>query len=578
VPPHPIAANCPASALVLSAILFAAGCGSPRQADDRTLYSHASPVLTFDPAQATDVPSVAAIMRVYEAPLEYAYEEGPCRLMPCLAASMPAFTSNGLVCTFAVRQDARFHDDPCFPSGRGRRILPDDVVFSLKRIADAKLASAGFAFLRDRIVGLDEFRRLSENKNPTDYTLPTPGLRVEDDRVRIELSRPYPQLLWFLAMSYAAVVPIEAVRTYGDALVRHPVGSGPYRLTEWRRNYRLVFRAEPTWTTPHPRNPDMPMALVMRMIADPSTRWLCFLNSELDLCQEIPRDSWDAVMRPDGRLQPDLEARGIQAASIASLTTAYIGINMDDPVLGTNRKLRQALNAAIDAESWTRFYNGRVTPAAGPLPPGIAGGPTGATSRAYDPEAAARLLAEAGYPGGTDPKTGRRLKLRLDLGRADAETRESTELLVRFMDRIGIVIEPDYNTQSAFFRKIEKRQSQMFRIGWVADYPDAENFLQLFYSLNASPGPNRSNYVNPEFDREFEAVRATADSPERTARYARLAARVAEDAPWIFLHHPLDYTVRHPRLAGYRLHQFPYGMEKHYRLTAPVGRKAGPRP
>jgi ABC-type transport system substrate-binding protein len=363
-------------------------------------------------------------------------------------------------------------------------------------------------------------------------------------------------------MSYAAVVPHEAVEFYGGDFTRHPVGTGPYRLSEWRRNYRLTYAASDTWYGGRPHIP----LISQRIIADPTTRWMCFLRAELDICPDIPRDSWDAVMRPDGALQPFLEVRGIRAASIPTLTTSYIGINMDDPLLGSNLKLRRALNAMVDNTAWVKFYNGRIVPATGPIPPGIAGSRATTRKPAYDPDAARRLLAEAGFTNGMDARTGRRLQLQLELGRTDTETRESTELLVRFAERIGIVIQPNYNTQSASFRKIERRQAQMFRVGWVADYPDAENFLQLFYSANASPGPNRANYQNSTFDRLYEKVRTMPDSLERTTIYEEMSAIVEEDCPWIFLHHPLDLTLQHPWVTNYRPHAFPYGMEKYYQI------------
>lgn len=563
----------PAALLGLTQAFLLAGCsiegaGSRGSAQ---LNLHTSPVLTFDPARASDVPSVVAICKVYEAPLQFAYDDGPYRLVPCLAESMPSFSSDGLTCTFAVRSDARFQSDLCFGNARQRSVTGSDFVYSLKRVADSRNASPGYSFLRSRIAGMDAFHDLTATL-PRGRPYPdVSGLTADGRSVKIVLTSPYPQLLWILAMSYAAIVPHEAVDYYGEDFASHPVGTGPYVLSSWRRNYSLTYTASDSWYDGRP-----PVrAISQRMIVDPTTRWMSFLRAELDICHDIPRDSWDAVMRPDGTLQPSLAARGIVAASSPSLTTAYIGLNMDDPVLGPNPRLRRALNAMIDTEAWVRFYNARVIPAAGPVPPGIAGGRTAGPRRSYDPAEAARLLAEAGYRGGIDPATGKRLQLQLDLGRTDTETRESTELLVSFAERIGVVIVPNYNTQSAFFRKLERRQAQMFRVGWVADYPDAENFLQLFYSHNASPGPNRANYRNPVFDALYEKARTMQDTPERTAIYAEMSAMVEQDCPWVFLHHPLEHVLYHPWVANYRPHAFPYGMEKHYRLVDPPMRGIG---
>lgn len=558
-----------ALALLVTSLAVACSDGSAPGPVPGTLRLHTSPVLTFDPAHASDVPSVAAVQKIYEAPLQFAYDDGPYRLIPGLAEAMPVFSEDNLVCTFAVRPDARFQDDPCFTNsnGRGRPVAGADVVYSLTRLADAKVVSPGFSFLRGRVAGLDAFHDAPVANSPRRVE----GLTSEGRTVRITLVKPYPQLLWILAMSYACVIPHEAVEYYGNDFTRHPVGTGPYMLAGWIRNHSLDFAASPAW---HGGAPGV-NRIQQRMIADPTTRWMCFLRAALDICPDIPRDSWDAVMRPDGTLQPDLAARGITAASIPALTTAYIGLNMDDPVLGPNKALRRALNAMVDSAAWTGFYNSRIVPANGPIPPGIAGSRAATRKPSCDPETASRLLSEAGYTNGIDSRTGRRLQLQLELGRTDAETRESTELLVRFAERVGIVILPNYNTQSAFFRKLERRQAQMFRVGWVADYPDAENFLQLFYSPNASPGPNRANYHNPDFDRLYETVRTMPDSPQRTAIYEQMSAIVEEDCPWVFLHYPLDHVLQQPWVMDYRPHAFPYGMEKYYRIEVP--RKPGER-
>jgi ABC-type transport system substrate-binding protein len=567
----------PAGLAFITSILLGAGCsggGATETAHAGGLRLVTSPVLTFDPARATDVPSVAAICKVYEAPLQFAYDDGPYRVIPCLAESMPVFSADNLTCELTFRSDARFQDDPCFTAtgGRGRPVDATDFVYSLKRIADARVVSPGFAFFRGRIAGIDTFHAKTSTLAPSQDYPDVEGIVAQGRTVRITLTSPYPQLVWILAMSYAAVVPREAVEFYGDAFQRHPVGTGPYVLTSWRRNYGLTYAASDGW---HGGRPPVE-SIGQFIVADPTTRWLSFMRAELDVCPDIPRDSWDAVMRPDGTMRPEIASLGIKAASAPSLTTAYIGINMDDPLLGNNAALRRALNAMIDCEAWTRFYNGRILPAAGPIPPGIAGGrKAGDKSAPRGTASAARLLAEAGFPNGIDPSSGRRIQLQLELGRTDTETRESTELLVAFAERIGVVLVPNYNTQSAFFRKIERRQAQLFRVGWVADYPDAENFLQLFYSPNASPGPNRANYRNPRFDALYERVRSMPDTPERTAIYEEMSAMVESDCPWVFLHYPLEHVLYHPWVENYRPHAFSYGMEKHYRVTSGRSTKGG---
>src|SRR5206468_3827959 len=154
----------------------------------------------------------------------------------------------------------------------------------------------------------------------------------------------------------------------------------------------------------------------------------------------------------------------------------------------------------------------------------------------FDLARAKRLLADAGYPDGRDPKTGKRLTLMFELPTAsDPEERQSADLVASFFDKIGVELKPSYNNWPEFLKKLERRQAQMYRIGWVAPYPDPDNFLLLFYSKNASPGPNESNYSNPRYDELYEKARVMDDSPERTALYRQMEQMVVADCPWIFL-------------------------------------------
>jgi len=201
----------------------------------------------------------------------------------------------------------------------------------------------------------------------------------------------------------------------------------------------------------------------------------------------------------------------------------------------------------------------------GPVPPGTDGRLETPFPYAYDLDRARALLREAGYPEGVDPQTGKRLELTVDLGRTSQDVRESTELLVSFFARVGISLKAQYHNWPTFLRRVSGRQSQMFRIGWVGDYPDAENFLQLFYGRNVSPGPNRCNYVNPRFDQVYEAACAAPDDSARNRLWAEAQELVREDCPWVFLHFQKVYSLCQSRVQNYVPSDFPYGTEKYLR-------------
>lgn len=571
------------------------GCGPARldpHADSAGVYYAATGrIRGFDPVRVGDVASILAIAKIYEPLYQYAYLERPYRVEPLLAAAMPAVSSDGLTYTIPIRPGIRFHPDPCFgtQAGAGREVTAGDFVYGIRRVADRKNASSGYWAFNDRIVGLDEWRETTGGDAPSDYDVPIEGLRAVDPHtLRIRLKRRYPQLLWILTLHYSAAVPREAVEYYGDQFLNHPVGTGPYRLKSWEKNYRVEYVRNPDWGLSGRRDvypahgepgdaaagllqdAGAPLPFMDRIvelvIQDPHTRWLMFLSGQLSR-SGLSRDKMSSVVDQHMGLNAGLRERGIRLTVAPTMTIEYLGFNMDDPVVGSNRKLRQAMTCAFDTEKWEAFWKQRVVRPAGPIPPGVAGYVDQSSPFAFDLERARRLLAEAGYPDGIDPATGRRLQLTLELGLAQtAEVRDMVDLFRSFMDRIGIDIQAQYWNRATFFDRLDRNQIQMYRLSWIADYPDGENFLQLFYGPNSAAGPNHSNYRNASFDALYEQARHLQDSPERTALYRAMAEIVIDDCPWIFAGIPLDYELTHAWLQNYKHHDFPYGMEKYLRV------------
>ena len=523
------------------------------RAEERVFRRPLERVASMDPLRAASVCESRAVSLVYEPLLEVDYFARPYRLKGGLC-DLPEVSPDGLVYMFRIREGARFQPDACFPGGAGRLVVAGDVVYSLNRLADKANASSGL-WTMDAVAKVEA---------------------VDARTVRIVLKRRLHVFPWLMAMAYAAAVPREAVERYGAKFGGVAVGSGPYRLADWRRNHRMRFRRNPDWrgwaeiaTTPY----DVIDYLV---VDDVSTQWLMFLAHEVDFLGEVSHDNWDAVVGPDGRLAGDLERRGVRLHGAPTMTVMYVGVNMGDPVLGANRKLRQALNCAFDGPAWRRFLNNRVEPSDGPVPPGVEGRLDTPFAYAFDVETAKRLLAEAGYPGGRDPKTGRRLEISLTVGRANQAAREEVELMQSFYNRVGIRLEPRYMTWNAYLDAVNEGNVTLYMLGWIGDYPDAENFLQLFHSKNVSPGGNHGNYRNPDFDRLYDRAMETADPKARAEIWRRAQEIVREDCPWIFLHYPKAYSLAWDHVGNYRPTDFPYGTEKHLFPRAEGGRKEHP--
>lgn len=572
--------------------MFAAVALSVGAADvePNTLYLNTSRIRGFDPIKVNDQDSGRCIMRVYETLLQHSYLARPFQLEPLLAESMPEVSADGLVYTFKIRRGIYFADDPCFTNtaGKGRELVAEDFVYSFKRIADLKNASLAWWILEGKIKGLDEFRKISGGTNATDYAAVVEGLRATDSHtLRIETSQPYPQLLWVLAMHHCPAVAREAIEFHGAQINSHPVGTGPFVLKEWQRNYRMEFVKNPKWAETgrkefYPTNgapgdleaglladAGLPLPrcdrVVEYVISDPATEWLMFLNGQLDQIRIIARDNWSEIVDKNQKLLPVLADKGIQLLVGPQMSIGYFGFNFDDPVL-KNTKLRQAMSCAFNHEQWIKLNNYRVIAPTGPIPKGVPGYPEEPLPFTFDIERGKKLLAEAGYPNGNDPKTGRRLEIVIEVGRADSlETRQGIELFVAMMDKIGVVIRPSYNNWPTFLQKIEHRQVQMFYLAWTADYPDAQNFLLLFHGKAASPGPNHSNYVNPEFDALYEKAATMQDTPERSATYRQLAEIVRQDAAWIYRSDNLDFNLWQPWSRNVKYHPLAAGLEKFQR-------------
>ena len=560
--------------LATCATAFAFGRSTPEGATFR----RAQPSLnTLDPAHGSDTSVNSAMSLLFQPLLEYDYTARPYRLIPGAAETVPQPEADGKTYLFKLRE-AYYADDPCF-GGKRRQVTAHDFVYGWKRLADRKVGGSG-EWLIGGIKGMTAFAEASSADTPTDYNRDVAGLQALDDRtLRVELDRPSNQFLYFLTMCYMAPVPPEAVAYYGQqGLAEHPVGAGAYTLRSWWRGYEMIFDRNPEWhgwQGVNPEDAEQPFETIRYLIVkDASTQWLMLLTGQLDFLEQIDRNNMDIAIDPKMGLSPELANRGIRLFTSPTLKLYYLGINMDEPVLGNNKPLRQAINAAFDTARWETYYRGRVRALNTVAPPHLENALQSPFPYAFDLEKARQLIAEAGYPGGIDPKTGKPLRLTVEVGNATQDTTESMELVASFLSSIGIKLEISVNTWQAMLEKVRLRQAQLFLMGWVGDYPDIETFMQLFLSRNQSPGPNRSNYVNPELDRLYD-IAVSSQNPEEIATCWEAVQRmVLEDCPWLLLHYALDFTLVNERIVNYLPHNFPYGMEKYYRVRVKDAKKA----
>jgi oligopeptide transport system substrate-binding protein len=598
----------------LAGCLAAVGCtNNPYPAADRdkkVLYSsfHEAPK-TLDPAVAYTTAEHVITGNVYDTLLEYHYLARPYRLIPGLAASVPMaldLPDGRQAYRFQLRRGVLFHADPCFPTdatGRHtREVTAADIAFALARIADPAVNSPvigsfaqiqGFADFGKRLV---ELRRSDQAfaALPTHAQYAKAGgiagvLARGDHELEIVLSEANAQILYWFAMPFTTPVAWEAVAAYDgkegrDSFADHAVGTGPFRLALYEKQYRFILERNELWYGSLAANSDAPGAVFPTDIdakdiaegrIDPAYagRRLPFVdrvtfhreregipqfNKLLQGYYDdggIIKESFDAVIE-SGRLSPAMQARGMRLDVTVEPSIFYVGFNMEDPVVGTpagerGRKLRQAMSVGIDSRQYLElFLNGRGLPAQTLLPPEIFGydGSYKNPFRQYDVERARQILADAGYKNGIDPATGDRLKLSFDTSATTAAASLQFEYLANAWRQIGLEIEINATTYNQFQDKVRRGAYQIFSWGWLADFPDPENFLFLLACENArskSGGPNTASFCNAEFDGLYNQMKYLPNTRQRADLIRRLLAILERERPWIELYHLEEFVLSH---------------------------------
>ncbi len=569
--------------LFLSILLLFSNCTKKNNGqNDNTIYASVrGNIKGLDPIIMSDHYSNFVGSQIYEGLMDYHYLKRPLTVVPSLAESLPTVSRDGLVHIYTIKKGVYFHDNECFKDGIGRELVANDFIYAFKRLADPKLKGEGFWILDGKIKGLNEWREGRE-KGTTDYNTPIGGLRASDDHTLVfQLTEPYFQLQYVLTMTFTWPVAKECVEYYKDEYLNNPVGTGPYMLDSWVRNSKVTLKKNPKWRGekyPSEGAPgdkekgllndagkDMPFVdrVVIEEIVEDQPRWLNFMKGNFDF-SGIPKDNFDAAVK-DGKLSPELAKRGMALEVTEEPDVTYTAFNMEDPLIGKNKKLRQAIARAMDTETLIeRFYNGRAINAHSPIPPGIDGYDAKFENKylSFNVEEAKKLLAEAGYPNGEGLP-----ELTFDTT-SSSTARQMSEFFKQEMGRIGIKIKIRTSTWPEFTKRQREKKLQIWGIAWLADYPDAQNFLQLLYGPNKSPGPNASNYDNPVYNELYEKAMRLPPGAERTQLYYEMKAIVAEDLPWVTNVHRLGYRIYYPWLKNFKRHITISGFFKYLRIDS----------
>lgn len=486
-----------------------------------------------------------------------------------------------------------------------RELVAEDFAFEIRRLAHPRLHSPIFGLMSEYIVGLKDYAaRLQEAAKTLPAggyldlnSIPFEGVEVVGSHsYRIKIKGKYPQFAYWLAMPFFAPVPWEAERFYSQpgmtdgknlSLDWYPVGTGAYMLTVHNPNRVMILERNPNFAgESYPSEGEagdeaagllgdagktMPFIdkAVFSLEKEAIPYWNKFLQGYYD-ASGISSDAFDQTIQMnaggDVVLTDSMREQEIQLQTSVATSIMYMGFNMLDPVVGGNseraRKLRQAVSIAVDQEEFISiFTNGRGIPAQGPIPPGIFGyrdGEQGLNRYVYDwvdgeprrksVDHAKKLLAEAGYPDGMDKGSGKPLAINFDTVASGPGSKARIDWLTRQFQKINIQLVVRSSDWNRFQDKVRKGTSQLFFMGWNADYPDPENFLFLFYgpqSRALKNGENTANYQNPEYDRLFERVQAAENGPARQEMIDRMMDMLRRDAPWVYVFYPKDFALAH---------------------------------
>ena len=549
-------------------------------AELREIYSNSGGrIRTFDPIYADDLASRDLTGAVFDTLVEYDYITRPYKLKPSMLQKMPACSKDFTRYDFTLRNDLYFQSANSMknlPKSQ-RKITSADVKYSFLRLADSRLYSPLYWLVRGKIVGIDDFhRRSAEKKDNSIYDENIGGFIIHDDlNFSIILTSPDPRFLYRLALPNMGIVPRYAVEKEGKNFGRKPVGSGAFILQKWINDYKIILTKNSEYKEeffPQAENPAdrlraLPLAdkIDISLIRQPMTSYLMFLRGDLDY-HALDKDKAD-VAAPGGKLSDALAKRGIKLVCFPEFEIRYVGFNFKDPLLGSNLKLRAALTAAYDVKRRVEFTNNQLIPVTSAVPPDVSESCRGIRHpyAGTGVENAAKLLADAGFPNGKNPLTGKPLQLTFDQSGSSALHRQYGELAEADFAKIGVDLSSVLNNNPRFYEKLRQGTIQLFRLSWIGDYPDAENFLQLFYSGNIG-GCNRCNYSNPEFDKLYEEAVKLPESPRRDKLYRQMAELVNRDCVWILEGIPLSWQLRHCWMQNFAHHDFGFVRWKY--LTA----------
>ncbi len=502
-------------------ILLLINCsGDKKTQDTRTVfnYNEINGVTSLDPAATNNTENIWAVNQLYNGLLEM---NDSLRVMPSIARSY-TISGDARIYSFDLRGDVFFHDNPCFENGKGRKVTASDFLFSFTRLYDTRISSAS-----SLLSNIDRFDA------------------VNDSLFIVRLKNPFSAFLNILTMKYFSVIPREAINRYGDDFRRNPVGTGPFKYKSWDEGQKLILVKNLAYFEHDAQGVQLPYldAVTVSFIRDRETAFMELLNGRFDMLSGADAFNTNEVLDRKGNLR-ELYEEKFYLQKETYLKTDYIGMLIDNssPQLKNSpvriRAIRQAINYGFDRRKLTSYVRNNlgVPATSGFIPKGMRSFDTSAVKGySYRPDKVRELLKEAGFEGGKGLPE-------MTLHVSDIY-KEQVEFIQSQLAKNGIRINVSIEKAAVLREAVTRGEYELFKKSWVADYPDEENFLSIFYSRNFSPaGANYFHFKSEEFDRLYEEALKETDTDKKTLLYKKMDQLVTSEAPFIALYH--DEVVR----------------------------------
>lgn len=507
-------------AVFIASLLFILSCNQ-QQTDTSHLsifhYNEVSNVTSLDPAFARNQSNVWVVNQVYNTLIQL---DDSLKEQPCIAKKWN-ISDDGLTYTFTLRDDIFFHDNQCFENRKSRKVVAEDVKYSFNRIIDEEVGSTGSWLLSGKIDTLQPFAA------PNDSTF------------ILRLQQPFRPMLGICGMQYFSIVPKEAVDFYGKNFRANPVGTGAFQFRKWIENQALILTKNPNYFETGDDGTPLPYldGIRVNFVNDRNTAYLNFRIGKLDFLNGLESSYVDDLLKKNGTLRPE-NRENIQFFKTPFLNFEYLGINQvfeeDNPL--KEKKIRQALNFGFDRTKMLRELRNSVGQPAnsGVTPIGLPSfNADEVKGYHYNPARARQLLTEAGYPNGQGLPE---IKLYTNNDYLDLCT-----FITRQWEDLGVKVKIELLESATLREMMKKGQATFFRASWIMDYPDAENYMSLFYSKNAAP-PNYTRFNNVKFDKLYELALLENNDKKRYDLYHQMERILIEEAPVIFLFY--DETAR----------------------------------